>query len=171
MPRYAREGIAIVLAGAVTFGLLFMGQAADTYARVDKPLVSSLRSIPYVTHVFVSSPPEGAGTVRLVLSERADLETTIHAVDARLAENGAAPGTRVVYADATDPQLESAARLMTFAIMQAERTGDFTGMAASVAASAKTMGIRERLSMDTRGIYLELIDGAHFKDVVFPLKG
>lgn len=171
MLRYAREGIAVALAGAVTFALLFMGQAADTYARVDKPLVRSLKAIPNVSNVTVSSPPDGTTTVRVVLTEKADLEATVHAVDARLTANGPGTGTRVIYADASDAKLEAIARQATFPIMQAERTGDFTAMSSSVATDAKAAGVEERLSMDQNAIYLQLIDGQHFKDIVFPLKG
>lgn len=171
MLRFAREAVAVALAGAVTFALLFMGQAADTYARVDTPLVQSLRAIPNVAKVTVSSPPGGTTRVRVALTEQADLEGTVHAVDARLAANGAAAGTRVVYTDATDRRLEAAARQATFSVMQAERTGDFGALPVAVARVAKAAGVRQRLSMDGQAIYLELIDGAHFKDTIFPLKG
>lgn len=171
MRHYAREGLAVLAAGAITFALLFFGQAADTYARIDTPLQLSLASVPGVSHVVIHAPPGGTTIVHVDLAKGADLQSAVHGVDARLAAYGAATATRVIYGDRTDGRLEAAAREAVFPVEQAIQTGAYSALPGEIDKVAKGAGVTSYVSMDSRAIYLELTDGQHFKVEIFPLKG
>lgn len=163
MHAYVRGAVWALLAGILMFGLLAGGRGLATYAGVQTPLQKSLRGIPGVRAVTVTAT-SGGERVRLVLVKGADLQNVMHAARARLAARGQTG--EILLEDRTDARLEETARQMAFDIAQAVRTGHFAVLPGQLKAWGRKNGVKVRASMDARDLYVELVDGTHFKDLV-----
>lgn len=154
-----------ITAFILTFAVLFGGlQLYRTYALI-RPLELSLRQVPYVQSIAVST----LGTspqVNVTLGEVRDLQTTYDEIQSRITGMLGGPAT-IFLTDRRTPQLNSLYENLSPIIYQGMAHGDYQTMIASFTKAARQHGATARVTMNVNDVFVQLEKGsAYLYDVI-----
>lgn len=162
----------VIVAFLVTFAILTGGRIAAYHVQVERPMEAFLRSRADVA-AWQIMPATGSASdleVRVKLKDVRDLQAAYLQI-----QDGITRATgrvsRLIIEDTRTGQLSDAYRRMRFAVEEAMARGTFRDMAKAIDALAAEAGLeRWNVYVDSRNVYLQLHEGAHYLYEVIPRK-
>lgn len=167
--RYAglhvpRIALAFVVALAVLMGAYEVWQLE----RVDRPLLSAVRSVPGVGGARLEESADGEVLIAVELKPVEDLRATY--LDIEEAAHRVLGGRpfAVSVAGTVGPTLAEDFRLVRLAVAEGVETGRYTAMAEKVAEIAAQAGAQGRVDVDGRFVFVQVVRGGQAAYEVVP---